>query len=105
MRGTKAVRFAIGLTLVLVATATWAQTKSIKDQLVGHWQLVSVSVSGSAPYGANPKGALFLDADGHYSIIVISDGGARSIAYFGTYMVDEAAKTVTFHVEAGTKAD
>lgn len=105
MQRTAALGLAVGLALISVATASSAQTKPIQDQLVGHWQLVSVDVSGNAPYGASPKGALFFDADGHYSVIVISDGGARNAAYFGTYTVDEADKAVTFHVAAGTKAD
>ena len=83
-----------------------AQTpaKSIKDQLVGHWQLVSVTVNGNMPYGANPQGSMFLDAEGHYAIIVVSDGKARSISYFGTYTVNDADNSMTLHVDASSRA-
>jgi hypothetical protein len=72
---------------------------SLESQLIGHWQLVGVDISGNAPYGAKPQGSMFLDAAGHYSIIVISDGGARSIAYFGSYAVDKATNVVIYHVD------
>jgi Lipocalin-like domain len=74
--------------------------KSIKDQLVGHWQLVSISINDMAPYGAHPQGSMFFDADGHYSVIVITGGAAKSISYFGTYTVDDAAKSMTMHIQA-----
>jgi hypothetical protein len=77
---------------------------SLETQLVGHWQLVGVDISGNAPYGAKPQGSMFLDAAGHYSIIVISDGRARSIAYFGSYAVDKATNMVIFHVDDASQA-
>jgi hypothetical protein len=84
----------------LVPPAT-AQTspQSLKQRLVGHWQLVSVTANGSMPYGANPQGSMFLDAGGHFSVIVISAGNARSVAYFGTYTIDDAGNSMTFHIE------
>ena len=87
-----------------IATPSLAQTprRSLKDELVGHWQLVSVAVNGTAPYGANPLGSMFIDSGGHFSVIVISAGDARSISYFGTYTVDDADKSVTIHVEGST---
>ncbi len=89
-----------------IASAALAQSpvKSLRDQLIGHWQLVSVTINGQAPYGANAKGSMFLDAGGHYSVVVVTGGEARSIAYFGSYTVDEAAKLVTFHVDASSRA-
>ena len=75
---------------------------SLKQQLVGHWQLVSVALGDRTPYGAAPRGSMFLDAEGHLSVIVISDGGARNISYFGTYTVDDAAKSMTIHVEGSS---
>jgi Lipocalin-like domain len=93
------------LVLVLIAAApATAQTKSLKDQLSGHWRLVSVSVNETTPYGAKPQGSMFLDAAGHYSVILITNGGARSIGYFGTYTVDEADHAMTMHIEASTHA-
>jgi len=99
MRGIAAAMSAF-IALAMIATVSFADTpaKSIKDQLVGHWQLVSITMRGSSPYGANPEGSMFLDAAGHYSVIILSDGGARSVSFFGTYTVDDADSTITFHV-------
>jgi hypothetical protein len=90
--------------LTSIATASCAQTptKSLKDQLVGHWQLVSVTIDARMPYGANPQGSMLLDASGHFSVIVISAGNARSISYFGTYTVNDADKSMTTHIEASS---
>jgi hypothetical protein len=77
---------------------------SLESQLIGHWQLVGVDLSGNAPYGAKPQGSMFLDAGGHYSVIVISDGGARSIAYFGAYTVNAATHTIVYHVDGASQA-
>jgi hypothetical protein len=90
------------LALVLLATASSAQApqKSLKDQLVGHWQLVAVTMRGRTPYGANPQGSMILDPSGHYSVVVISGGKAKDISYFGTYAVNDADRSVTMHVDA-----
>jgi hypothetical protein len=91
------------LALASIASAAFAQTqgKSLQDQLVGHWRLVSVSVNGATPYGEDPAGTMFLDAGGHFAIIVVTAGRARNIAYFGTYTVNDADSSLTMHVEAG----
>ena len=91
----------VGLVLMSSALAQSAAT-SLKQQLVGHCQLVSVALGDGTPYGAAPQGSMFLDAEGHLSVIVISDGGARSISYFGTYTVDDAAKSMTIHVDGSS---
>jgi hypothetical protein len=87
------------LLMMFLATPSSAQEKSLKEALVGHWQLVSVSVHGRTPYGANPHGSMFLDAAGHFSVIVVSDGNARSLAYFGTYTINDADKSMVIHIE------
>jgi hypothetical protein len=87
------------LAMMFLAMPSSAQEKSLKDALVGHWQLVSVSVNGRTPYGDNPHGSLFVDAVGHFSVIVVSDGNARSLAYFGTYTINDADKSMVIHVE------
>jgi hypothetical protein len=60
------------LGLALVPSSAISQQKSLKDQLVGAWTLVSAD--NTAPngtkrqgYGANPKGILILDAGGRYA--------------------------------------
>ncbi len=89
---------------MFAASAGVAIPASLGAGVIGHWQLETVDVSGNAPYGAKPQGSMFLDASGHYSVIVISDGGARSIAYFGTYRTDDAAGTMTFHVVGASQS-
>src|SRR6202043_182274 len=86
---------------------SFAQTpaQSLKDRLVGHWQLVSVSVNNAEPYGASPQGSMFLDAGGHYSVIVITGGAAKSISYFGTYIVNDAEGSMTMHIDASSLAN
>jgi hypothetical protein len=97
----------IVLALTLFATTSFAQTpgKSIKDQLVGHWQLVSVTINDTAPYGDNPQGSMFFDADGNYSVIVLSGGNAKNISYFGTYTVNDAESMVTLHVDGSSRGN
>jgi len=101
------------------------QQKLIKDQLVGTWTYVSSNAKrtdGSPLWGENPKGLFILTESGHFSWQVFrSDrpkfaSGNRlnatpdelrvtnqgSLAYFGTYSIDEAEKTITFRTEAST---
>jgi hypothetical protein len=93
------------LLIASLVSTSFAQSpaKSLRDQLVGHWQLVSVTINGQAPYGANAKGSMFLDAGGHYSVVVVTAGEAKSIAYFGNYTVADADSSVTFHVNASSR--
>ena len=98
------MRAIVALALVAASpvAAALAQGSSLKDQLVGQWQLVSIGINNAAPYGDSPTGSMLLDASGHYSIIVISNGGARNISYYGTYTVDEAGKTINFRIEGSS---
>ncbi len=100
------------------------QTKSVKQQLVGTWLLVSdvaTRPDGTRfePFGDNPKGILMFDRMGNFSIQYSGDARrkvasnnrlegtpeenkANSVgtqAYYGTYSVDAAGRTLTFHVE------
>jgi hypothetical protein len=93
------------LALVSFAMTAGAQTpgKSLKDQVVGHWQLVSVSIGGNDPYGDKPQGSMFLDAAGHYSVIVLGGGEANTIAYFGTYTINDADSAMTLHIDGSSR--
>ena len=73
--------------------------------MIGHWQLVAVTINGQSPYGSDAQGSMFLDAGNHYSIIVVTAGQARSIAYFGEYKVNDADNSVTFHVDASSRSN
>lgn len=110
-----------------MASETVDQTrKSDKEQLVGSWILVSLTAGDGAkqtmPYGPNPKGTMMVDANGRFSITVVRSDLPRfasdnrmtgtpeenmaivqgSIAYFGTYSIDEATHVITVNVEGST---
>jgi len=91
--------------LASIAAMAVAQTpgKSLKDQVVGHWQLASVSIGGNDPYGDKPQGSMFLDAGGHYSVIVLGGGQENTIAYFGTYTINDADSTMTLHIDGSSR--
>jgi Lipocalin-like domain len=101
------------------------QTKSLKEQLVGTWIFVSSTNTrpdGTKfdPWGANPKGTTIYEANGRYAFMIMRSDLPKftdrtkatpedsktvvqgSIAYYGTYTVDEPSKTVTLHVEGST---
>jgi hypothetical protein len=116
---------AVGLTLL--PGSALAQQKSLKEQLVGTWTVVSwdqATKDGSKfeRFGANPKGVNVFDANGRFFVMfarpdlpkiaardpmkttpeenkAIMEG---SIAYFGTYTVDEPGKSISLRVESST---
>jgi len=115
------------LGFALVPNNAVGQQKSIKDQLVGTWIFVSahdVKPDGSKvdPWGPSPKGAATYDANGRFTFMIMrsdlpkfasnnraqatsEEGKAvaeKTIAYYGTYQVNEADKTLTFHIEGST---
>ena len=102
----------LGLSAMLVVGlaslpgSTVAQQKSLKEQLVGTWTLVlcdSTTADGAkAPYCVNPKGSFIIDANGQYAGMIVAGGRANAAApgavgNFGTWSVNEADKTATFH--------
>ena len=103
------------------------QEKTLKEQLVGTWAYVSVDTvrqdgSRVPMYGPNPQGLAVFDSNGHYILMTARSGQPKfasnnrtegtpeeykavvhgSIAHFGRYTVNEADKTITFHVENST---
>jgi hypothetical protein len=116
--------------IALVAIAAFpsssiAQGKSLKDQLVGTWIYVSSTAKrddGSLVPRPSLQGAVTYTADGHFHFIttrtdapkVASSDPARptpeeamaiasgSIAYTGTYTVDESTMTIHANVETST---
>jgi hypothetical protein len=107
---------AIGLSL-LPGNAQ-AQQKSLKEQLVGTWTLVSVTEvyqdgRKENPWGSAVKGSVSFDGNGKVLFMIIGadlpapsgkpqESSRMVVAYFGTYLVDEAAKTVTYTAERAT---
>ena len=101
------------------------QQKSLKEQLVGTWAYVSSTATmpdGSPLWGTDPKGLMILTADGRFSWQLFRSDRPKfasknrmqgtpeenaadlrgSLAYFGTYSVDQATKTITTVVEGST---
>jgi hypothetical protein len=115
------------LAVGLSASDSLAQQKSLKEQLVGTWTLVSsdqVRPDGRKlkQFGANPKGINVFDANGRFFIMVASADNSRiaardpnetnqeevggliaeSIAYYGTYTVNEEVNVISLHLDAST---
>jgi hypothetical protein len=116
------------LAVGLSASDSLAQQKSLKEQLVGTWTLVSsdqVMPDGSKlkQFGANPKGINVFDANGRFFLMIASADNSKlaakdpsrkthfediggmmteSIAYYGTYTVNEAERVAVLHLEAST---
>jgi hypothetical protein len=114
------------LAVGLSASNSLAQQKSLKEQLLGTWTLVSsdqVRADGSKlkQFGANPKGINVFDANGRFFLMVASADNSQiasngrgktnseedgltveSIAYYGTYTVDEEVNVISLHLDAST---
>jgi Lipocalin-like domain len=114
------------LAIGLSASNSLAQQKSLKEQLLGTWTLVSsdqVRADGSKlkQFGANPKGINVFDANGRFFLMVASADNSQiasngrgktnseedgltveSIAYYGTYTVDEEVNVISLHLDAST---
>jgi hypothetical protein len=101
--------------LLSIAIADPASAQSLRDKLIGAWNLdvgSEISQDGKkvVPWSA---GSLILDPSGRMSFFVIGkdrpkgSGDPRSpvgpiVAYFGTYTVNEADNTLTWKVEHAT---
>jgi hypothetical protein len=102
-----------------------AQQRTLKEQLVGTWAFVSSNAKrsdGNPQWGENPKGLFIFTEDGYFSWQVfrsdrphlasnnrfratpdeLNANNQGTLAYFGTYSVDEADKIVTFRTQAST---
>ncbi len=86
--------------------------RSDKERLIGAWHLLSIAESGAdepSNHGAEIKGMLIYTRDGHISVQLMYPPSAAALsndyvlngyeASFGSYDVDEAAHTVTHHVQ------
>ena len=114
--------FAVGSS----ASPSLAQQTSLKEQLVGTWTLVSsdqVRPDGSKlkQFGANPNGINVFDANGRFFLMMASADNSRiasndrrmtqseedglvveSIAYYGTYTVNDEVNVISLHLDAST---
>jgi lipocalin-like protein len=115
---------AVGLLVAVVPTTAVAQEKTLKQQLVGTWNLTAwerTAPDGTKvhAYGSNPKGVAYFGADGRFFVFFtrgdlprlssndrskatpeeakrVMDG---TIAYAGTYTLDEPSKTIAYRIE------
>jgi hypothetical protein len=94
----------------------FAETQSVKDKLVGAWSLAAIydeTADGvhHESWGPGVEGLTIYTASGHFSAQATAanrDKAASkdprvpvglSIAYFGSYSVDESAMTLALHIE------
>lgn len=114
----------------VLPAAALGQHKSAKDAIVGAWTLVSVTSEmddgqKGEPFGPTPKGVIIFSNDGHFSLfqsraeipkIAANDRAkatpeeaqsivASSIAYYGTYSIDEQTKIMVVNLAASTYAN
>jgi hypothetical protein len=120
----------VALGLAVLPGSTVAQQGAFKEQLLGAWSLVAVTgerPDGTKfePFGANPKGIIIFAGDGHFSLFQSSGEVPKlaandrakatpeeatavvreSIAYYGTYAVNEGEKTFSVRLDASTYAN
>ena len=107
-----------------------ASAQSIKQQIVGTWTLAENYIlyqdgRKAEAFGGDQKGLAMLDANGRFSWLIMGGGRKKfasnnrtegtaeenkaavfgSIAYYGTYTVDEGSKIVALKIEASTFAN
>jgi hypothetical protein len=109
---------AVATIVALAALPAVAQQKSLKEQVIGTWHIVSVEEvypdgRKETPWGPNMKGAVSFDPHGQVLLMIIGgdlpnpagkpqEAARQVVAYFGTYSVDEGAKTITYTAERAT---
>jgi Lipocalin-like domain len=130
------IAFGAGLLIATVAVLSYSgvarsaeraardqvQLTSIKEQIAGTWQLVSIyeeNYGGEDIYqfGTAPKGRFMVDRRGNFSFQIMNQDGraysantrvaviktraggiVEATTYFGTYLVDEASHKLTLQV-------
>jgi hypothetical protein len=114
------------LGLALLPPTAKASEVGAKDKIVGTWSLVSLVVHQGEKeietFGPRPRGIQIMSHNGRFAVITMRDElplytsdnrlmgtaeeyeaiGKGTNAAYGRYTVDEAAQTVTFHIEAST---
>ena len=108
----------MALAIALLPANAMAQQTSLKQQIIGTWTLVAaadVHENGSKvdDWGPTVKGVASFDANGRFTWMIIgaetqaTTGSPRVanrmvVAYYGSYTVDEARKTVSYTAEHST---
>lgn len=107
------------LLLFVYAAPTPAAAQSDQSRFAGAWRLVSIEGGADRNRGPHPTGLIWYDGTGHMAVQIAPDRTRPSwapnakpspqqafdavdgyIAYFGTYVVDPKAHTVTHRRQA-----
>lgn len=113
--------------IVFAAGSAVAQPKTLKEQIIGSWSLISFELTypdghKDQAFGPNPKGINTFDSNGRFSLIflrpdlpkIASNDRVKptpeeamavvkgSIAYYGTYTVNEDDKSLTLNLDGTT---
>jgi hypothetical protein len=120
--GLTVLALALVLGLALLTGHAVGQQKSLKEQLIGPWTVVSVTReqgdNKTEPFGPNPQGLFMFDPSGHFAIQITQPGRPKfasnnrvagtteenkaavqgTISNFGTYTVNEADHSVSLHI-------
>jgi hypothetical protein len=125
------VRAATTLSVLAFAAAasTGAAWADPAKDLVGAWIIQSITFEQgdkkAEPYGANPRGTQMFDANGRFAVVVARGDLPKvasnnretataeesqkiahgSIAYFGSYTVNNADSTMTLQIEGASFAN
>jgi len=105
---------ATALALVSSSAIAQQQQQTLRQQLVGTWEYVSLAPASQIT-GANPKGYLILAGSGRYATASknpnrpkVAGVAARTAdgfaANFGTWSVNETDKTLVIHVEGAIQS-
>jgi hypothetical protein len=94
----------VAVLFVVTSIGSFAQAKTLKEQLVGTWALSSIvntSDSGekSTSYSEHPLGTYMFDDSGHFAEIIVNpDMEGVGIDFYGTYTADDSGKGFVLHV-------
>ena len=122
-RNVKFIRIAAVTAAMLAVGTAHAQTKSLREKIVGTWifgvaEVVAPDGKKSFPFGETPKGMLIFTTNGYFTQVHVAGDVPkiasnnrltgtpeeyaaimrRSISVFGSYTVNEEKKTVTFNI-------
>ncbi|HXP12364.1 MAG TPA: lipocalin-like domain-containing protein [Stellaceae bacterium] len=124
--GKSALAALAAVAIAASASGAQAQSKTMRQQLIGNWAVVSAVVTQGdvkrEVFGANPKGLLILERDGRFVQFLLASGlpkfasnsrdtgtpeenkeiVTKSLAFYGTWTVNETDRTVDLMVEASS---
>ena len=85
----------------------------IAKRFLGAWRYVGTTIDGKPRADrTNPSGIIIYDPSGHMAVQIMPGREEQAtappsafICYFGTWSIDERARTVTHHREGDLRAD